>query len=209
MKILFNLSSKFDSQGRVWAFCVLAFGLTCLQPLAVAATVEDYEESPGVMVEPNLHEGTSVAIVPDPSDPKNKVFKLSWAAHSGTHVAANLTASGGVVADAPGVYKIKARVSFEQCGPEVLYLSIRLVDSRNETYQLTVPVTQAGEPGWQTVQWTLDTNNPDTGGVKPWGSEVNEQIDFPIRFYGFAASFDEYQTSGGQLLIDDITVAQE
>ena len=106
-------------------------------------------------------------------------------------------------------YEITAKVNFEQCGPEVTRMALRLVDSGNETFQFSAPVAdKSGEPGWSEVKWTINTAQPDTGGVASWGEQVNNEIDLPVKFFGFAVDLKDWKTPGGFLLFDDITVIQ-
>ncbi len=176
--------------------------------LQAAEIQEDFESDPAVIVEAKSHEETRNEIVEDPAKPGNRVMKFSWVAHGGTHVAGSLSAPGPILVDGPGVYEITAKVNFEQCGPEITKMALRIVDANNETFQLSAPVDKAGEPGWSEVRWVLNTNDPETDGIASWGERVDHVIDFPAKFYGFAVDLKDWKTEGGQLLFDDISVTK-
>lgn len=176
--------------------------------MASVEVAEDFASDPTVMVEPKSHEETRNEIAEDPGKSGNRVMKISWAPHSGTHVAGSLESPGAIVINSPGIYEITAKVNFEQCGPEVTSMALRVVDSGNETFQFSAPVDKAGEPGWSEMKWTLNTNDPEAGGVASWGDRVDHILDFPVKFYGFAVNLKDWKTDGGTLLFDDISVTK-
>lgn len=174
----------------------------------VAEVMEDFESSPAVMVENNSHEETQAAIVEDPAKPDSRAMKLSWKAHSGTHVAGSLATPGVALIQEPGVYEITAKVNLEQCPLEMKSLALRVVDGGNETFQYSAPIEKAGEPGWTEMKWTINTNEPLPGQSKSWGDRVDGAMDFPVRFFGFAAGLPDWKTEGGAFLFDDIAVTK-
>jgi hypothetical protein len=169
---------------------------------------EDFESGPAVAVEGNAVEETKCEIVEDAAKAGNHVMKLSWEAHSGSHVAANLATPGAILFREPGIYEITAKVNVEQCPPEIQALAIRVVDSGNETFQYTTPIVNAGEPGWTELKWRVDTNAPLPDGSKSWGERVDGAMDFPVRFLGFGAGLKDWKTDGGTLLFDDISATR-
>jgi hypothetical protein len=174
-----------------------------------AEVVEDFESEPKTIVEPNSNEQTQCEVITDAAQGGNRVMKFSWEKHQGTHVAGSLAAPGAVIASEPGVYEVTVKVNFEQCGPEVTRLAMRLVDAGNETFQFAAPVeNKSGEPGWVEMKWIINTKEPLTGGIKSWGQEVNGVVDFPIKFYGFAVDLNGWKTEGGSLLFDDLSVTK-
>jgi hypothetical protein len=173
-----------------------------------AEVMEDFESSPAVMVENNSHEETQAAIVEDPAKPDSRAMKLSWKAHSGTHVAASLTVPGVALIQEPGVYEITAKVNLEQCPLEMKSIALRVVDGGNETFQYSAPIEKAGEPGWTEMKWTVNTNEPLPEQSKSWGERVDGAMDFPVRFFGFAAGLPDWKTEGGAFLFDDIAVTK-
>lgn len=175
-------------------------------PARAADKVEEFETELTLDVEPNSHEETKIAIVEDPSAPGNHVLKLSWVGHRGSHVAGNIKGNNVKLIEEPGSYKVTARVNFEECETDVQSLSLRVFDSQHETFQFTVPVEHAGEPGWHEIAWIISTDSPDTGGVVSWGEHVNKVCDLPLRFLGFAAAFKGHETKGGAILFDDIAI---
>lgn len=171
-----------------------------------ADKLEEFETELNLDVEPNSHEETKIAIVEDPSAPGNHVLKLSWVGHRGSHVAGNIKGNNVKMIEESGSYKVTARVNFEECGSEVQSLSLRAYDSQHETFQFTVPVEHANEPGWHEVAWIIPTESLAASGVSSWGDHVDKAIDFPLRFLGFAAAFKGHETKGGSLLFDDIAI---
>ncbi len=174
-----------------------------------AQVVEDFESSLQTMVEPGCNETAQCIIADDPAGNGNHALKLSWEKHQGSHVGGNLTTPGVTVADAPGVYEVSAKVNFEQCGPEVAVLAIRLVDANNETFQYIAPAEgKSGEPGWIEIKWRFDTNKPVSETLKSWGDNANEAVDFPLKFLGFAVPFNGGSTGGGAVFFDDLSVTK-
>jgi len=205
-----NISSKKLSGSNLGSFPSLLWACGALLLAAgrgfSAEVIEDFESSPAAIVEPNSHEETQCEVVVDPAKSDNRVLKLSWSPHSGTHVAGSLSAPGPAVAQDSGTYEIMAKVNLEQCGLEVTRMAIRLVDANNETFQFSAPVEKNGEPGWTEMKWTLRSNQPLEGSQKSWGQKVDGVVDFPIKFYGFAVDLKNWKTNGGVLLFDDISV---
>lgn len=187
-------------------FAATALCLTLSLLSARAEVVEDFESSPAVTVEGNSHEETRCEIAEEPGKADNRVFRLSWNAHSGTHVAGSLTAPGAVLFQDTGKYEITARVNLEQCPLEALNVAIRVVDAGNETFQYSAPIEKHGEPGWTEMKWVVNTNEPVSGTVKSWGERVDGVMDFPVKFYGFAVDLKDWKTDGGTILFDEISV---
>ena len=183
------------------AFC-LTLGLLS----AKAEVAENFESSPAVTVEGNSHEETRCEVSEEPGKADNHVLKLSWNAHSGTHVAGSLTAPGAVLFQDTGQYEITARVNLEQCPLEAANVAIRVVDAGNETFQYSTPIEKHGEPGWTELKWVVNTDQPVSGTVKSWGDRVDEVMDFPVKFFGFAVDLKDWKTNGGTILFDDISV---
>jgi len=188
----------------------MALSLTLYSGVARAGSevLEDFESEPQAKVENNSDSETRCAVSEDPGKAGNHVLKLSWAAHSGTHVAGSLSVPGAVVFREPGIYEVAVNVNLEQCPPDVRRMALRVVDARNEAFQYSVPVEHGGEPGWTVIKWTINTNDPLPGAVKSWGKEVDGTMDFPVRFYGFAMSLKDRKTTGGTVLFDEISVTR-
>jgi len=203
MNSLFNPPSR---KPLIPAAIVLASLI--ISPIIRAEVVEDFESNPNVIVEANSHDETRNEVTTDPAKAENHVMKISWSPHGGTHVAGSLSAPGPILISEPGTYEITAKVNFEQCGPEVTKMALRVVDSGNETFQFSAPVSSSGEPGWTEVKWTINTSQPDTGGVTSWGDQVNNEIDLPVKFFGFAVDLKDWKTPGGTLSFDDVTVTK-
>ena len=190
---------------RFQSVCVLAISAFAgLCPLLA----EDFEASPNLAVENNSDEGTKVEVVPDPAKPDNKVYKLSWGAHSGTHAAAHLVENSPLIEDGSGIYEITARMNFEDVGSECSHVALRVADKGNETFQLSAPIEAVGAPGWTTVKWTFNTDDPTAGSIPSWGEDVNGVVDFPVRFVGFAVGFKDSSTAGGSFMADDVTATK-
>lgn len=190
--------------GRVLRVSLVATVLVSAR--AGAEVAEDFETSPAVVVEGNSHEETRCEVSEEPGKADNRVLKLSWKAHAGTHVAGSLTAPGAVLFQDTGKYEVTARVNLEQCPSEAINLAIRVVDAGNETFQYSAPIEKHGEPGWTEVKWVVNTDEPVSGTVKSWGDRVDEVMDFPVKFFGFAVDLKDWKTNGGTILFDDISV---
>lgn len=204
-------SSKVPARPRLGKGLICHVFLTAVLmsgAVAQAEVVENFESNPNVKVENKSHEGTQTAIVEAPDRSDNRVMKISWDAHSGTHVAASLSSPGQILFNEPGVYEVTAKVNLEQCPPEVTGLAIRVVDAGNETFQFATPIEVHGEPGWTELKWTVNTNEPVTEKSKSWGDNVNNVMDFPVKFFGFGFGLKDWKTDGGVLLIDDLAVTR-
>lgn len=180
--------------------------------MARGGVVENFESNPGVEKEGNSREETVCDIEEDPGTPGNHVFKLTWQAHTGSHVAGAVLSPEAVLAEAPGKVKITARVSQEQLGPECKKgLALRVVDRNKEVFQLPAPLANVGEPGWTELVWILDTVNPQSGPTpqsgQSWGATTDGVVDVPVKFLGFAIGFKGEQTNGGTLLVDEIAIS--
>lgn len=147
-------------------------------------------------------------VIVDPSDNTNKVLMLGWSQHKGSHVTTHLTRKGATLIDIPGTYTITAKVNLEECGASCKGLALRLVDSNGEIFQFSHTVTKDERFGWQTISWTVDTQNPNAEDVSSWGGKEDgkNHIDLPLYYRGFAVSFEKWTTDGGAIYIDDITV---
>jgi hypothetical protein len=183
-----------------------ALGLALSLLSARAEVAENFEAAPAVTVEGNSHEETRCEVSEEPGKADNRALKLSWNAHSGTHVAGSLTVPGAVLFQDSGKYEITARVNLEQCPLEAQNLAIRVVDAGNETFQYSASIEKQGEPGWTEMKWIVNTNEPVSGTVKSWGDRVDEVMDFPVKFFGFAVDLKDWKTNGGTILFDDISV---
>lgn len=171
-----------------------------------AGALEDFESAPPTIAEPNSDDATKCEVVVDPAKAGNHVLQLSWAPHTGSHVGGNLATPRAELIEEMGKFEISARVNLEGCPNEVTELVIRVVDSGNETFQYSASLEQQGEPGWTEVTWPVDTNEPIVGAVKSWGDRIDEVLDFPVRFYGFALNLQDGQTGGGTVQFDEISV---
>lgn len=186
-------------------FTLTAFASLWAVPVQAAETVITFE--PGLMVglEQKAPAGLIAAVVPSPDGKSRDVFKIEWPAHEAIYIASYID-KGGVLIDAPGKYRITAKISVEQLGPECTALALRFLDKGWETFQVMAKITP-GEPGWVDVSWTLDTDNFQASGSSNWGGNKNDLIDFPLRLRGFALNFTNRTTGGGTLLVDQVKAA--
>lgn len=175
-----------------------------------AREVENFDSVPDVRNESNDQESLECSIVEEPGNPENKVLKLNWQAHKGTHAGVNLVKRLPILFETPGKYKITARVNLEQVGPECRQLALRMQDkSGSETFQIGALLDRRGEPGWQEITWEVDTEHFDFKKNPSWGSKTDQIFDMPVRLLGFAIGFKDWKTTGGMILIDTISVVPE
>ena len=183
-------------------FTLTAFVSLCGVAAQAADGVVAFEPGLVVGLEQKTPSGLVAAVVPSPDGKSRTVFKMEWPAHEAIYIAGYID-KGGVLIDAPGKYRITAKISVEQLGAECSALALRLIDKRWETFQVMAKITP-GEPGWVDVVWTLDTDNFKAGGVSSWGPEKNDVIDFPLRLRGFGLNFTNRTTGGGMLFVDQV-----
>lgn len=149
----------------------------------------------------------AVEIAPAPGATQARALRLLWQGHRGKYIYGFLKRASHAVVEAPGRYRLTARVAVEQLGPECTRLALRLVDRTGEIHQFVVPVTP-GEPGWIDVSWIVDTANPKAhGSHSSWGGEATGVVHPPLRVRGFSIPFNGWSTGGGELWVDRLTVS--
>lgn len=187
----------------------VAMAMLLIAPASHGKEVENFDSIPNVQKESNELEALECSIAEDPGKAGNKVFKMNWQPHKGTHVGANLMNPRPILFELQGKYKITARVNLEQVGPECKQLALRMVDKTgNETFQVGAALTNPGEPGWQEISWEVDTEHFDFKKNRSWGNKADQVFDMPVRLLGFAIGFKDWKTPGGAILIDDISVVE-